>query len=118
MSDYLIPFLLVILFLAAFLRQDFLLTLVYLLLGAFVLSRWWSRKALASLTYTRLYRSRAFLGEEIPVHLEIKNSGWLPVVWLQVRENLPLELSAPKLASPGIFQQVVTLPPRGNAQFD
>jgi uncharacterized protein (DUF58 family) len=118
MGDYLIPFLLVILFLAAFLRQDFLLTLVYLLLGAFVLSRWWSRKALSSLSYTRFYRPRAFLGEEIPVHLEIKNTGFLPVVWLHVRENLPLELAAPKLTAPGVFQQVVSVPPMGDVHFD
>jgi uncharacterized protein (DUF58 family) len=113
MSDYLLPFLLVILFLAAFLRQDFVLTLGYLLVGAFLASRWWGRSALHAVTFSRSFPNRAFLGEQVPVRLEIQNKGRLPVIWLQVREDLPFEL-----ADASTFQKVITLPPHGQAQLE
>jgi uncharacterized protein (DUF58 family) len=112
MGDYLIPFLIVIILLAAFMRQDFLLTLAYILIGAFLASRAWGRRAMRSVAYARTFPSRAFLGEAVEVDLELRNSGWLPVVWLHARESLP-----PELAFPPVFQQVVSLPPHGKVHL-
>ncbi len=113
MGDYFYFFLLVLLILAVFLRDDFILTMIYLLVGAFIFGRWWGRKGLEALKATRVYMPRIFYGEKITVRLEIENSSWLPVVWLQLRENLPHEL-----AYPSVFQRVVTVPPKGRLQFE
>lgn len=113
MSDYIVIFLIVLALIAAVLRADFILTLIYLFTGVFALGRWWSRKALSAVSASRSFTQRAFLGDRVPVHLEVKNSSWLPVVWLQFHESLPVELLLP-----GFVQQVVSLGPRGKMQVD
>jgi uncharacterized protein (DUF58 family) len=110
-GDYL-PLLLFLIFVAAFLRDDFAFTLVYLLIGVFLLGSWWSRQAMAAITYKRKFYSRAFLGEKITVNLEIQNSKWLPVPWLRIREGLPVELSGPET-----FDRVLTLTPQTKESF-
>jgi uncharacterized protein (DUF58 family) len=90
-------FLLLILlaFVAIFLREDFVLALVYLFVGVFAVGRWWSRRAMDGVRFTRTFPRRALFGEQVPVKLEIINTRWLPVVWLQFTDNLPIELNAP-----------------------
>ncbi len=67
--------LIVLLVLGALLRENFIFTVVYLLAGAYALSRWWSRKALASITAQRKFPRRLFLEEEAPVTLILRNIG-------------------------------------------
>lgn len=93
--------------------EDFILTVLYLLLGSFVLARLWGQRALRGVTVQREFTPRAFLGETVPVRLEIKNDGWLPLAWLQVRESLPVELY-----SSGPFQRVVHMEPKGTLQLE
>jgi uncharacterized protein (DUF58 family) len=111
-GDYL-PLLIFLIFVAAFLRDDFAFTLVYLLVGVFLLGSWWSRQAIAGITYTRTFYDRAFLGEKINVKLEIHNAKWLPVPWLRIREGLPVQLSGPDS-----FNRVLTFPPRSKEKFE
>jgi uncharacterized protein (DUF58 family) len=106
-------FLAMLLFAAILTGEDFVLTLVYLLIGSFIVGRWWGQYALRRITVRRNFSSRAFLGETVPVRLEIKNSGWLPVIWLRVRESLPAELF-----SAGPFQQVITLGARKSFRLE
>jgi uncharacterized protein (DUF58 family) len=107
-------FLLIILTLIAiFLREDTILTLVYFLVGAYVLSRWWSRRAIRAVKYQRTFQRRAFLYEKVPVQLELINTHWLPVPWLQLTETLPLELIVPST-----YRSVTTIGPYGRRQFD
>lgn len=111
MIDYYLPLILLLLLLAAFFREDFVFTLLYLFAGAFTLSRWWSRKALVLLKTRRDLPARVFLGEQIAVELEISNPGLLPVVWLRILESIPSELvEAP-------FRRVVSLGPRERKEF-
>ena len=108
------PLLLVLLaFIAIFMREDFVLTLIYLFVGAFALGRWWSRHTLSAVTFKRTFMTRAFLGENVPIRLELVNTSWLPLVWLQFDETLPIELAVPNL-----YRRVVTLGSKGRAQFD
>jgi len=109
MTKYFFLFLGILLLLAVFLRADFVLTLLYLFLGAFVLGRWWGKRSLFGVEVHRNFVPRAFLGEEISIQLEIKNSSFLPLTWLQLRESLPVELSPT-----GSFQQVTTVGPKSN----
>ena len=74
MSDYWIPFLLVLAVIAALLRADFVLTIIYLLLGVWIFGRIWSRHALDAIKVRRFFTPRAFFSERIPVRLELHNS--------------------------------------------
>jgi uncharacterized protein (DUF58 family) len=113
MSGYFLPLLIILLVIAAFLREDFVFTLIYLLAGAFAFGRWWSRKALKVLEVQRKFPERAFLGEEIQVELELSNPGLLPVVWVRLHESLPVEM-----AVPNFFRRVISLGPHERVKLD
>jgi uncharacterized protein (DUF58 family) len=112
MGEYFILFLFVLFGVAVFLSEDFVFTLLYLFVGTFIIGRWWSLRALRGISTRRAFTSRAFLGENVPVDLKIKNNSWLPLPWLQIREHLPVGLY-----SSGPFQQVATLNPKGLFQI-
>jgi uncharacterized protein (DUF58 family) len=109
MGDYLL-FLMVLLIVAAVVRGDFAFSVLYLFLGAYILGKWWSGKALTNVTCQRYFESHAFLGEDVPVRLVIRNRGWLPLVWLRLYESLPVELSIPNAVN-----QVITLGARSQS---
>lgn len=113
MGDYLIVLLIILFMIAVFLREDFVFTLLYVIIGALIFSRFWSQKALNAVSVRRRYTDRLFLGERTRVRIQLTNKGWLPVVWLQVQENLPVEL-----ARPNTFNRVVSLGPKENLNFD
>lgn len=108
-----LPLLVVLLVFAAFMRGDFALTLIYLVVGGLVAGLWWSTRALAQVEIKRRFTSHAFLGERIKVDLRLQNKGWLPVLWLELRETLPVAL-----VGPNSFRSVITLGPRGEANFE
>src|SRR5215216_491522 len=108
-----LPLLVVLLLIAAFLRGDFALTLIYLVVGALAAGMWWCRRALAQVEAKRRFPTHAFLGEQVRIHLYVQNKGWLPVPWLELRETLPVAL-----AGPHSFQTVTNLGPRAEAQFE
>lgn len=103
---------LMLLFLAAVLHEDFIFTLLYLFAGAYFVGHWWSRTALRSVHSQRILPPAVFLDEMVPVQLKLSNSGWLPVVWLKVIDKLPVDL-----ASPSYFRRVVSLGPREQLDF-
>src|SRR5215216_5655723 len=113
MSGTFLPLLVVLLVIAAFLRGDFALTLIYLVTGALAAGIWWSRRALAQVEAKRRFPMHAFLGEQVKIDLQIKNKGWLPIPWLELREALPVAL-----VGPHSFQTVTNLGPRANAHFE
>lgn len=98
---------------AAFLRGDFALTLIYLVVGALAAGIWWSRKALTQVGVRRRFSTHAFLGERVKIDLHVRNTGWLPIPWLELRDTLPVAL-----AGPNSFQSVVNLGPRAFANFE
>ena len=99
--------------LAIFTQDGFTITLIYLFAGLYAVGSWWSRKALEAVNFTRDYNDRVFPGEDIPVRLKFTNTGWLPVVWMQISEGIPVELAAGN-----VFRQVAHIPPRGSAIFE
>jgi uncharacterized protein (DUF58 family) len=112
MGDTFFFFLILLTALAIFLREDAILMLVYFFVGAYALSRWWSRRALKTVEYSRRFQPRAFLYEKVPVQLEVINRYWLPVPWLQLTETLPLELIVPNT-----YRSVTTIGPYGRQHF-
>src|SRR5512139_785727 len=103
----------VLLLIATFMRGDFALTLIYLVVGALAAGLWWSRRALAQVESKRRFNTHAFFGETIKIHLDVQNKGWLPLPWLELRETLPVALAGPRS-----FQTVTSLGPRADAQFE
>jgi uncharacterized protein (DUF58 family) len=100
--------LVVLLFVAAIVKGGFAFTIFYLFLGVYIISLVWTRHSAANLTCERKFEKRAFWGEEVPVSLQIKNKGWLPIPWLYIYESLPTELSG------GSFvKRVFSLGPHG-----
>jgi uncharacterized protein (DUF58 family) len=113
MSGTFLPLLLVLLLIAAFLRGDFALTLIYLVVGALAAGMWWSRRAVKQISVKRQFPDHAFLGEKININLRVQNAGWLPLPWLELRETLPVAL-----VGPNSFQSVIHLGPRAHANFE
>ena len=112
MSKFL-PLLFVLLLIAALMRGDFALTLIYLVVGGLVAGLWWSNRGLSQVRIKRQFSKHAFLGEKIQVDLHVQNQGWLPVPWLELRETLPVAL-----VGPNHFQSVIHLGPRAKANFE
>jgi uncharacterized protein (DUF58 family) len=105
-------FLLVLSAAAIFLTEDFIFLLIYVFLGVYLVSRWWGSRALKRVRVQRLFERRAFPGEQVKVRLQIDNTSWLPLAWLQARESLPASLR-----TGGPFQTVTTVGPRGKVEF-
>lgn len=97
---------------AVFMRDDFSLTLIYLISGAFALGRWWSHRALSRLDLQREHDSHAFLGAGIDVELKVKNNGLLPLPWATVQDNRPVALDG---SQP--FEQALSIGPRESLRF-
>jgi uncharacterized protein (DUF58 family) len=108
-----LPLLGLLLLIAAFLRGDFALTLIYLVVGAMAAGLWWGRRAVTQVQAERRFPGHAFLGERVPVRLRVQNKGWLPVPWLELRESLPVAL-----VGPNSFQSVIHLGPHARADFE
>lgn len=113
MSRTVLPLLIVLLLIAVFMRGDFALTVAYMVTGGLVAGLWWARRSLAQVETSRHFNRHAFLGEKIIVTLHVKNKGWLPLPWLEVRDTLPVALAGPRS-----FQTVTSLGSRSDANFE
>ena len=91
---YFTPFLLALLLVALLLRVEFILTIFYLLVAIWVLTTLWMRRALRQLSGERRYVNRAFTGDRVEVRLAVRNGGWLPLLWVEIDEAMPLNLRA------------------------
>ena len=98
---------------AALLRDDFSFTILYLFAGIYIIGRWWSGRASKSVRISRKFTPRAFLGDDVLMQVEIKNSGILPIPWLRVQDSLPVELAAP-----GLFKRVLSMGSRAKEEFE
>ncbi len=105
-----------LLLLAALLLESSLLAYaMYVLLALLLLSRWFARAWIGSLTATRTCKQlTAEIGERVPVELTITNTGGLPVPWLLVEDLLPqyaLDKRFPRLKIKGKRLQIAMLRP-------
>jgi uncharacterized protein (DUF58 family) len=112
-SDIYVFFLVVLFVIAVIVRDDFVFIVFYLIAIAYIFGRISSKRAFNSIKFARKFNSRAFLGETIPVSLEVTNTTWLPVVWLRIHESIPINL-----LSPNFFNQVISLGPYGHASYE
>jgi uncharacterized protein (DUF58 family) len=89
-----LPYLLVLFLVAAVVHVELYFTIAYLFIVIYLLGRLWLRRSLDGLRVTRRYTPRAFQGEALSVRLLLHNAGRLPIPWLELREDLPVELAA------------------------
>ena len=113
MLEEFLVFMIFLFILAAAVQQDYLFTILYLFTGAFIFGTLWSRKSLAAVSYKRTFLPRVFLNEEVKVKLEVKNTGWLPVIWLRIHDSLPVDLTIQKY-----LRYVFTLNSHGKKEFE
>ena len=106
---YMVLFLVV----AAAFRLDFIFYVIYLCLGIYAWSLWFPGFALRRLVIRREYAHNAFLGEYVPVRLELENEFRLPIPWVQFKESVPLRLRADSNQT-----QVMTLPGKGRVSYE
>ncbi len=105
---YFPPFLLLLLLVALFFRVEFFFTVLYFLAAVYFLARLWMRQATKQLRGGRQFTDRAFTDDRVSVRLSVRNEGWLPLLWLEIDETLPLGLRAAAFE-----RQVIALAPRG-----
>lgn len=95
----------IVLFLvAAILRSELFFYLLYVVVGLQILARLWLWRGARRLGWRRVAPAAAFPGEQIPVELELRNDGLLPIPWLSVHESLP-----PALHNPPMIREVLSL---------
>jgi len=82
-----------LLFTASAIDGGFAFTVLYLFFGAALFGWLWNRQSGRRLEYVRKYDPRAFWGEDIPVQIEVTNTGLLPIPWLHLHESVPVELT-------------------------
>lgn len=105
---------LLILFLAGiFFQMDWVYYLVYVLGGVWIFSHWWIRRVLGQLDVFRVMTDHAFLGEKPTVKLRFINHSWLPLAWLQVQEQIPLDLK-----DVSEYNKIVTIASRSTLEHE
>jgi uncharacterized protein (DUF58 family) len=79
----------------ALVLRDPMLALVALLLALLAgLAALWDRYALAGMVYERkLSANRLFVGEEADLTIQITNAKPLPLAWLKIEDELPVEVT-------------------------
>ncbi len=100
-----------LLLVAALVKGGFALTIIYLFLGIYIISFFWTRQSTRNISCERKFEKQAFWGEEVTVRLEVCNNGWLPIPWLIVYESLPVQLAAGSS-----IKRVLSLGPHGRTE--
>ncbi|MEM7531231.1 MAG: DUF58 domain-containing protein [Chloroflexota bacterium] len=104
---------LIILFLTAvLLRMDWVYYLVYVVGGVWLFSHWWIRRSLDHLQVQRTSTHRAFAGEIVEAGVSFINTSWLPLPWLHVQEQIPLDLKDAL-----DYQTVITVGSQSKSQY-
>lgn len=67
----------------------------YLLIGIYLVSRWWAEQGLKKLKYVREFPEKVFPEENVTIHLKLYNTSHLPILWLLAHDSLPIGLATP-----------------------
>jgi len=73
----------------------------------------WCYRALGQVEAKRRFNTHVFLGEKVRIDLRVQNKGWLPLLWLELRDTLPVAL-----AGPHSFKMVTNLGARAYSNFE
>lgn len=91
MSD--LPMLIFILVIVAIiLRVDFIFYIIYVSVGIYSFSYFYTPYVFKHLEIKRVFHPRAFMGERLTVTTKLTNKSRFPIPWVEIREIIPLEL--------------------------
>jgi uncharacterized protein (DUF58 family) len=74
------------------LRQDWIFYLAYVVAGVWLFSNWSVRRSLHFVDVKRSMLDKAFVGQKIPITVEITNRSRVPLPWMVLEERVPLDL--------------------------
>ena len=74
--------------------MDWIYYVFYVVGGVWLISHWWTRRSLRNLNVSRRVPARAFAGERIHSDINFLNRSRLPIPWLRLQENIPIDLRA------------------------
>lgn len=107
-----LTFLLLLFVIAAIFRVDFFFTVAFLFFALYALARLWILRATPQIEIRRQYVERAFHGDQVPVRVDVRNRGRLPLTWLHLHESLPVPLRVAALR-----EHVISLDPGASHQI-
>lgn len=87
---------LLLLAVAFLLRIDFVFYIIYVCVGIYAWSRWYTPRALHRVVASRHYADHAFWGETVPVAIRLTNRNRLSLPWIRLAESTAIELAAGK----------------------
>jgi uncharacterized protein (DUF58 family) len=103
MRDLLWP-IVILLIVAVALRSELFFYMLYLVVALQIAARLWVRRSTRRLTWRRVMPAASFIGERVPVKIELHNPSLLSLPWLALHESLP-----PVLHSPPMIREVISL---------
>jgi uncharacterized protein (DUF58 family) len=107
MLDF-IPFLVILMVVAALVNSDSVMTVFYMIFGIILLGLWWNQHGIRHIKVSRKFDDHAFLYQKSELELQIENTSILPIVWLEIHESLPVNVR-----NTPVQNYVISLPPKG-----
>jgi uncharacterized protein (DUF58 family) len=74
--------------------MDWIYYVFYVVGGVWLISHWWTRRSLRNLKVSRRAPTKAFAGETVRSDVSFQNRSRLPIPWLRLQENVPIDLRA------------------------
>jgi uncharacterized protein (DUF58 family) len=82
----------VVFFLGMFFRNTSLIAVTGFMLAVVIFAWNWNQRALTRIIYRRrFHHRRAFPDEALEVQIVVENHKWLPVTWLQIEDEWPMD---------------------------
>lgn len=107
MLDY-IPFLVILMVVAALVNSDSVMTVFYMIFGIILIGLWWNQHGIRHIKVSRKFDDHAYLFQKSELELQIENTSILPIIWLEIHESLPVNVR-----NTPVQNYVISLPPKG-----
>ncbi len=108
-----IYFIAILLAIAFLLRVDFIFYVIYVCIGIYLWTRFYTPRALEKITIERQFHKNAFFGEKIPISLKLTNNNRLALPWVELHETVATALKGAESTN-----YVLSLPAGDTAVFD
>jgi uncharacterized protein (DUF58 family) len=108
----LLPAILVVFVLASLFKIAFIYHVLYILVAVALVARGWAIHVAGRLSFGRQLEARALWGETLPMRVELRNGGRLPIPWLRLHDRVPVELGAP-----AVLERAISLGPGQTASY-
>ena len=107
MLDF-IPFLVILMVVAALVNSDSVMTVFYMIFGIILIGLWWNQQGIKHVRVSRKFDDHAYLFQKSELQLQVENTSILPIIWLEIHESLPVNVR-----NTPVQKYVISLPPKG-----